>query len=85
MRLGGLVECIKCDGNYLPFSHVKANPLPKALPLQCAPLLQYAIDVAMVRLSDLTICVYGLLKTVLASLALGMTRGMITFLNFYTP
>ena len=39
----------------------------------------------MVRLSGFTVQVYGLLRTVLASSALGMTRGIITLLNLYTP
>ena len=40
---------------------------------------------AMARLSGYTIQAYGLLETVLASSALGMTRGMITLLNSSTP
>ena len=35
----------------------------------------------MARLSSFTVRVYGLLGTVLASSALGMTRGMIKFLH----
>ena len=54
------------------------NSLSEALPL-CA------IDVAMARLSGLTFQVYGLLETALVSLALGMTHGIISFLNFCTP
>ena len=61
MRPGCLVGCIKCGGSYHPSNHVRANPLSEALPLQCGPLLQCAIDVAMAHLSGLTILVYGLL------------------------
>ena len=55
MRPGYLVRCIKCGGNYHLSNHVRANPLSESLPLQCGPLLQCAIDMAMVRLSILTI------------------------------
>ena len=37
MRSGGLVGCIKCGGSYHPFSHVRANHLFEAPPLQCGP------------------------------------------------
>ena len=36
----------------------------------------------MARLFSFTLRVYGLLRIILASLALGMTRGIITLLNF---
>ena len=39
----------------------------------------------MARLSSLIVRVYGLLGIVLASSALGMTRGIITLLNFCVP
>ena len=39
----------------------------------------------MARLSNFTVQVYELLRTVLASSALGMTRGIITLLNFCIP
>ena len=40
---------------------------------------------AMARLSSFTVWVYGLLKIILASSALGMTRGIITLLNLCIP
>ena len=83
MRSRGLVGCIKCGGSYHPFSYVRANPLCEALPLQCGPFLQCAIDETMARLFGFTM--YGLVGTVLAFSALGMTHSMISFLNFCTP
>ena len=85
MQLEGLVRCNKCDGNCHPSNHVRTNPLSEALPLQCAPLWQRAIDMAMARLPDFTVQAYGLLGTVLASSALGMIRGIIILLNFCIP
>ena len=85
MQPGCLVKCIKCGDSYHPSNHDRANPFSETLPLQCGPLWQCAIDVAIAHLSNLTIWVYGPLETVLAPSALGMTRGMITLLNFRTP
>ena len=84
MRPEGLVRCNKCGGSCHPSNHVRAHPLSEAFTLQCASLWQHAINVAMARLPDFTVQMYGLLGTVMTSSALSVTCGMITLLNLCT-
>ena len=79
MQLRGLVGCIKCGGSHHPFSHVRANPFPEALSLPIWPPL------VTCHRRGFTIRGCDLFSTIMAPLAMGITRGAITFSKFLYP